>query len=116
MARTKKKDLEINKESLSKSMQEAYLEATELRKLALENYNYINKSIEDKQDLGNLTPAANDSLKVAEKALAKKIQVIKVQADTYIKSSDKSQEENSGMNLDDIDEIHENLKDNKEYD
>lgn len=113
-----KKNIEISEESLNRSMQEIYSEATELRKLALNNYQQVNDHLEDKGDISNLTPIMNETLKVAEKALARKVQVVKVQADTYVKSGNKSEGDNEeGMNINDAEEIQQRLNNNEqEYD
>jgi predicted CoA-binding protein len=107
MGRSKKKDIRFDKESLSESMQEAYETARQLENLAMENYEKLKEVSEDKADMQSFTPIMNETLKVAEKALSRKVQVIKVQADTYSKTAKASEEENEiGMSLKDADAIH----------
>jgi|TARA_R110000803_G_scaffold35710_5_gene77088 hypothetical protein len=121
MARPKKKEISLNKDSVLALMQEIYNELVEQRATAIRIQNKMLAMLKDPEDMTVIGPVIKEQQKIVNDTIEKKLSLSKLQSSIWEKSSNNNSED---FNMADIDDetlqtlIHQDLgnDDKKGYD
>ena len=108
MPRPKKKEINFTKESILTLMQEIYNELVEQRNTALRIQNKMLSFMKDPEDMQTIGPVIEKQQKIVNDCVEKKLQLSKLQASIWEKSSSKQEE---SFTLSDIDMDDDLIKD-----
>jgi len=101
MARPKKKEIVLSKDSVLALMQEIYNELVEQRTTAIRIQNKMLAMLKDPEDMTVIGPVIKEQQKIINDTIEKKLSLSKLQSTIWEKSSDQS--ENS-FNLSEMDD------------
>jgi len=121
MARPKKKEISLNKDSVLSLMQEIYNELVEQRATAIRIQNKMLAMLKDPEDMTVIGPVIKEQQKIVNDTIEKKLSLSKLQSSIWEKSSNNTSDD---FNMADIDDdtlqtlIHQDLSndDKKGYD
>ena len=121
MARPKKKEISLNKDSVLALMQKIYNELVEQRATAIRIQNKMLAMLKDPEDMTVIGPVIKEQQKIVNDTIEKKLSLSKLQSSIWEKSSNNNSED---FNMADIDDetlqtlIHQDLgnDDKKGYD
>jgi len=95
----KKKEIELNKESVLALMQEIYNELVEQRNTAIRIQNKMLAMLKDPEDMQTIGPVIEKQQKIVNDVVEKKLSLVKLQSTIWGKSSEKKDD----YDLSDID-------------
>lgn len=101
MARPKKKQIVLNKDSVLSLMQEIYNELVEQRATAIRIQNKMLAMLKDPEDMTVIGPVIKEQQKIVNDTIEKKLSLSKLQSSIWEKSNNQTSEE---FNLSDIDD------------
>ena len=101
MARPKKKDIILSKDSVLSLMQEIYNELVEQRQTAIRIQNKMLAMLKDPNDMMTIGPVIEKQQKIVNDCVEKKISLSKLQSSIWEKSNSNSEESFSLADLDD---------------
>lgn len=90
IGRPKRKSVDITEDSMIELMQETYNEITDERNRAIKSLNQYSREIETNEDIALVGRVTNDLLKIMDKAIERKLQLIKIQGDILFKNGKNS--------------------------
>lgn len=86
IGRPKRKSVDISEDSMINLMQETYNEITDERNRAIKSLNQYSRDIETNEDIALIGRVTNDLLKIIDKSIERKLQLIKIQGDILFKN------------------------------
>jgi hypothetical protein len=95
----KRKEIELNKESVLALMQEIYNELVEQRNTAIRIQNKMLTMLKDSEDMQTIGPVIEKQQKIVNDVVEKKLSLVKLQSTIWGKSGDKKDD----YDLSDID-------------
>lgn len=95
----KKKEIELNKESILALMQEIYNELVEQRNTAIRIQNKMLTMLKDPEDMQTIGPVIEKQQKIVNDVVEKKLSLVKLQSTIWGKNNDKKDD----YDLSDID-------------
>ena len=108
MPRPQRKEINFTKDSLLALMQEIYNELVEQRQTAIRIQNKMLSMLKDPEDMTTIGPVIEKQQKIVNDCVEKKLQLSKLQASIWEKSSSKQEE---SFTLSDIDMDDDLIKD-----
>ncbi len=101
MARPKKKQIVLNKDSVLSLMQEIYNELVEQRATAIRIQNKMLAMLKDPEDMTVIGPVIKEQQKIVNDTIEKKLSLSKLQSSIWEKSNNQTSEEFSLSDIDD---------------
>ena len=101
MARPKKKEIELSKDSVLSLMQEIYNELVEQRATAIRIQNKMLAMLKDPEDMTVIGPVIKEQQKIVNDTIEKKLSLSKLQSTILEKTSNTSSEDFSLSEIDD---------------
>ena len=101
MARPKKKQIVLNKDSVLSLMQEIYNELVEQRATAIRIQNKMLAMLKDPEDMTVIGPVIKEKQKIVNDTIEKKLSLSKLQSSIWEKSNNQTSEEFSLSDIDD---------------
>jgi len=101
MARPKKKEIVLSKDSVLSLMQEIYNELVEQRATAIRIQNKMLAMLKDPEDMTVIGPVIKEQQKIVNDTIEKKLSLSKLQSTIWEKTSNTSGEEFSLSEIDD---------------
>lgn len=114
IGRPKRKSIDITEDSMIDLMQETYNEITDERNRAIKSLNQYSRDIETNEDIALVGRVTNDLLKIIDRSIERKLQLIKIQGDILFKNGKGSNPAGGPIKITDEDKqmIQEYLKNN----
>jgi|TARA_R110001606_G_scaffold341735_2_gene490049 hypothetical protein len=101
MARPKKKQIVLNKDSVLSLMQEIYNELVEQRATAIRIQNKMLAMLKDPEDMTVIGPVIKEQQKIVNDTIEKKLSLSKLQSSIWEKTNSQATEEFSLSDIDD---------------
>ena len=101
MARPKKKQIVLKKDSVLSIMQEIYNELVEQRATAMRIQNKMLAMLKDPEDMTVIGPVIKEQQKIVNDTIEKKLSLSKLQSSIWEKSNNQTSEEFSLSDIDD---------------
>tara|TARA_R110000765_G_scaffold66233_1_gene128188 strand:+ start:55 stop:429 length:375 start_codon:yes stop_codon:yes gene_type:complete len=116
MPRPKRKQVQLDKQSIEQILQESYNETCENRSKAVQVLNKQLRDVNDNNDIQQVGKVNNELLRIIDSSISKKLEIVKLQI-SLVKSEDSS-ESTSSVHLTDEDKelIQNMIKDSEEGD
>ena len=108
MPRPKRKQVQLDKQSIEQILQESYNETCENRSKAVQVLNKQLRDVKDNNDIQQVGKVNNELLRIIDSSISKKLEIVKLQI-SLVKSEDSSESTSSVHLTDEDKELIQNM-------